>query len=1021
MTLSKAHPRARQRWLLLAVFTLLLTTVGAAVVLGVHTIDQFELDKNAADDPAGGADDWNNVYAETSADGDEVGDDDKCVALGAVECAFVNDGVGSSIFTGGSTKDHLPIEGWLHSAGSVPDKTEILNAYAAKYLVGDDQVLYFGADRFAVNGSTDFGFWFFRSPVAANLDGTFSGTHVGSLTQPGDFLVLGTFTNGGAATNIRVFRWVGAGGNESGTIQSDATFGDCTAVPTGVFDNGCATVNNGLIPVAWPYAPKSGPAGSIPAGGLLEGGINLSALGLDGCFSSFVAETRSSPSITAVLKDFVLGSFETCGSTLTTTPSDANGTPIPAGGASITTAGSIEVQDGATLTVNGIDTWSGTMHFWLCKIDTGVCDGETNVGTEILPAVSVDQDTDPILSSPATITSAGRYCWRGFFDSNTVGLPDAEDSDLEAECFIVNPVTPTLTTNATAAVELGTPISDTASLSGTANQPGSPLIEPTTPGAAAGGSITFNAYGPNDPTCTGTPAFSPALVPVSGDGTAYGSGTFTPTEAGTYRWVASYSGNGPNTNPASAVCNAANETSIVVDAQIDLDPLTATNEVGDPHTITATVQQDEGTGFEAAPDGTLVTFSLLNNTADAVFTGDPAVSTCLTLAGECSVSITTNTAGSVDIHATTTFDIGTVEVTRATGTGGLNSADANKLYVDAQIDLDPLTATNGITEDHVITATVQQDDGLAATDGGDGVTGWAPAPNGTVVQFSLPELGNTAGAILVDDGVDSDGDSINGNDCVVAGGAGTCFVTINSDTAGDVVIHASVMFSVGGETLTRATGTGGSNSADAQKTYVDATLYWLKHDQDGALLGGATFEVCRTHDLDTSGETPAMVEITPEPMCELVEDNSSPDADSADGSFRLDDIALGTYTIAETAAPDGYEFDPNDVYTVVLDLDNLDNEAEADDVNNVFVNTRLFKLIIFTCNQVTNELVVSSVDLDGDPKDTFAAVPASLFDLGVTEDLLCGVTDGATYENLVADDYVPTITIPKGTTTLTIE
>src|SRR6185436_10681780 len=44
-----------------------------------------------------------------------------------------------------------------------------------------------------------------------------------------------------------------------------------------------------------------------------------------------------------------------------------------------------------------------------------------------------------------------------------------------------------------------------------------------------------------------------------------------------------------------------------------------------------------------------------------------------------------SSAGSVDIHATTTFSVGTVSLTRATGTGGLNSADANKIYVSGSI------------------------------------------------------------------------------------------------------------------------------------------------------------------------------------------------------------------------------------------------------------------------------------------------------------------------------------------------
>src|SRR5204863_7741909 len=115
--------------------------------------------------------------------------------------------------------------------------------------------------------------------------------------------------------------------------------------------------------------------------------------------------------------------------------------------------------------------------------------------------------------------------------------------------------------------------------------------------------------------CQTTPDFTSAAVTVSGDG-AYGPVSYTPSATGIYRWVASYSGDSPNTLDKAGACNDANESSVVVDAKIAVSPLTATNEVNDPHTITATVKQDTGTGsFVNAPDGTSVTFSLLNNTA----------------------------------------------------------------------------------------------------------------------------------------------------------------------------------------------------------------------------------------------------------------------------------------------------------------------------------------------------------------------------------------------------------------------
>ncbi|HEY2124919.1 MAG TPA: post-COAP-1 domain-containing protein, partial [Chthoniobacterales bacterium] len=74
------------------------------------------------------------------------------------------------------------------------------------------------------------------------------------------------------------------------------------------------------------------------------------------------------------------------------------------------------------------------------------------------------------------------------------------------------------------------------------------------------GTITFRLFGPNQATCGGALAFM-STVTVNGAGT-YTSDSFTPTAAGTYRWIASYSGDA-NYNPVSGLCNDANESEVV--------------------------------------------------------------------------------------------------------------------------------------------------------------------------------------------------------------------------------------------------------------------------------------------------------------------------------------------------------------------------------------------------------------------------------------------------------------------------
>ncbi len=99
---------------------------------------------------------------------------------------------------------------------------------------------------------------------------------------------------------------------------------------------------------------------------------------------------------------------------------------------------------------------------------------------------------------------------------------------------------PTLTLLATDAV-IGQTIDATADLS---------------EGPTASGEISFEVFGPDDPTCVG-PALEDSQAPVSGEG-QYASANFTPTTAGLYRWSARYSGD--EENPAAEAPCAALST-----------------------------------------------------------------------------------------------------------------------------------------------------------------------------------------------------------------------------------------------------------------------------------------------------------------------------------------------------------------------------------------------------------------------------------------------------------------------------
>ncbi len=264
----------------------------------------FELEGNAVDDAGTPGDDWDTVL---------LGSGGSSISTTGV----VVDQTDTSIFTQGGSKDTQDIPKWRWKDGSVPDKDDITNAYAAAYLEpsNNDLLIYVGADRYSNTGDAVMGLWLFQNEISLNPDGTFNGEHA-----IGDILAVAEFSNGGQTVNIVLYEWAGMQGNKSQLNEID--IGSSAKCGVGTFNIGCAITNTSTETSPWSYTPKAGTSGMFPPVSFFEGVFNISELARQlnfeiPCFSSFMVQSRSSTSLTAQLKDFVVGSFETCKLSLT--------------------------------------------------------------------------------------------------------------------------------------------------------------------------------------------------------------------------------------------------------------------------------------------------------------------------------------------------------------------------------------------------------------------------------------------------------------------------------------------------------------------------------------------------------------------------------------------------------------------------------------------------------------------------------------------------------------------------------
>ena len=200
----------------------------------------------------------------------------------------------------------------------------------------------------------------------------------------------------------------------------------------------------------------------------------------------------------------------------------------------------------------------------------------------------------------------------------------------------------------------------------------------------------------------------------------------------------------------------------------------------------------------------------------------------------------------------------------------------------ASIQITP-TATNAIGEQHVFTVNAS-------------VTGGTKPYSVTIT----PSVAPAPGTYSTNCPVGSFSSSNN---------AFSCTITINSNVAGVFVGNAAIdVADAGTPQQTASDNTAGGAGADgpATKTYVAATLTWLKtSNYPGGPLAGATFKIERIADRLGAAISPSNPIITGVVDC-TANPCAGTDKDPAGGAFRAEGLPLGTWRITETAAPPLY-------------------------------------------------------------------------------------------------------------------
>jgi hypothetical protein len=228
---------------------------------------------------------------------------------------------------------------------------------------------------------------------------------------------------------------------------------------------------------------------------------------------------------------------------------------------------------------------------------------------------------------------------------------------------------------------------------------------------------------------------------------------------------------------------------IVIDARISITE-SDTNKLGDPHTFTIHVEENDGTGWDDASGETVVP-SIASGPAGALITSTGPYVTDAN--GEVQVTVDSDTnVGVLELDATCAVSVGGITVNVDTNGYGAYDISNEKTWVDARISIYE-SGVNPVGQPHDFTITVEKYF--------DESTGWIPAAGVNVT-------GTTTFGILTGSPAPTNSE-------------GKVTFTVNSYVAGTAIVHASATVSICDIDIAVATDGYGWYVVDNTKRWTD--------------------------------------------------------------------------------------------------------------------------------------------------------------------------------------------------------